>query len=407
MKILIAGINYRPELTGIGKYTGEMCEWLASRGHEVRVVTAPPYYPAWKIGVGYHSFRYRTEHIGSAKVYRCPLWVPKKVTGYTRIMHLASFALGSIPVFIALRNWHPSVVINVAPAISSAPMALLFARLSGAGSWLHLHDFEVDLAKTLGIIKIPAMQTLARKIEQGIISRFDVVSTISDRMVEKLREKEGRKTNIVFLPNWVNTKNIYPDHKPNPFRSELSISNEKVLALYSGNMGKKQGLDTIIRCARNLAETPRIQFLLCGDGIEQPRIKALAENLPNVVMIPLQPVEKLNDLLNAADIHLLPQGKNTDGLAMPSKLGGMLASGKPVIAAAEDDSDISDIVQNCGILVPPGNSKSLTEAIVSLSQGKAKRSKLGAEARKTALKLFDKEKILTTMETFLYSFLAN
>ena len=77
MKILVYGINYSPELTGIGKYTGEMVEWMARQGHEVRVITAPPYYPEWQVGVNYSSWRYRREE-GEATVWRCPLYVPKQ-----------------------------------------------------------------------------------------------------------------------------------------------------------------------------------------------------------------------------------------------------------------------------------------------------------------------------------------
>jgi len=407
MKIIIVGINYRPELTGIGIYTSEMSEWLAARGHEVRVITAPPYYPSWKIGAGYRSYRYHTENINNVVVYRCPLWVPHKITGYSRIFHLMSFAISCIPVFFALRNWCPGVVINIAPAIFSAPLAHLFARFSGAGSWLHIHDFELDMAMSLGIIKIQTLRKFAIKVEKSIIKRFEKVSTISCRMITKLKEKNVAESKIVCLPNWVNTNKIYPTHEPNQLRSKLAISGDKLIALYSGSMGKKQGLDTIIQCARNLTKNQKIQFLLCGEGMERPRIEALAKNLPNITMVPLQPTEKVNELLNAADIHLLPQGQGADGLAMPSKLGGMLASGKPVIATVRPDSEIADVIKACGIIVPPGNSAALTEAIVALSLDDEKRSAYGDQARATAVKLFDKERIMSAMETSLYSFLAN
>jgi glycosyltransferase involved in cell wall biosynthesis len=94
MKILVYGINYSPELTGIGKYTGEMVEWMASQGHDVRVITAPPYYPEWKVGERYSSWRYRREE-GAATVWRCPLYVPKQPSTLKRLIHLGSFALSS------------------------------------------------------------------------------------------------------------------------------------------------------------------------------------------------------------------------------------------------------------------------------------------------------------------------
>jgi colanic acid biosynthesis glycosyl transferase WcaI len=99
VKILLISTNYSPELTGVGKYSGEMISWLAEQGHEVRVVCAPPYYPQWKVGKGYSSWRFQIENSLNKKVYRCPLWVPAKPSGLKRIIHLASFAFQVYPLF--------------------------------------------------------------------------------------------------------------------------------------------------------------------------------------------------------------------------------------------------------------------------------------------------------------------
>ena len=112
MRILIYGINFSPELTGIGKYTGEMAAWLAARGHEVRVVTAPPYYPDWQVWAGFSAWQYQLadETGGRLRVVRCPLWVPARPSGLTRLLHLASFALSSLPVLLWQWRWRPEVV---------------------------------------------------------------------------------------------------------------------------------------------------------------------------------------------------------------------------------------------------------------------------------------------------------
>ena len=125
MRLLIYGLNHAPEPTGIGKFTGEMAAWLAARGHEVRVVTAPPYYPAWQIGAGYSGWLWRRETIEGARVYRCPLYVPAKPRGLTRILHLASFALSSFPVAL----WH---AVRVANWRSSAASCVSRLQLSGS-----------------------------------------------------------------------------------------------------------------------------------------------------------------------------------------------------------------------------------------------------------------------------------
>ena len=166
MRILICGINFKPELTGIGKYTGELVEYLAEAGHEIRVVTAPPYYPQWKVLSGYSGWRYQLERNAGIRIYRCPLWVPKNPKGLSRIIHLTSFAISStVPLLLQLA-WKPQIVISIAPAILSAPFALLVAKLSGAKSYLHIQDFELDAASSLGLIPISESSNLfLNKIE--------------------------------------------------------------------------------------------------------------------------------------------------------------------------------------------------------------------------------------------------
>src|ERR1700689_2726091 len=116
MKILIVGLNFFPELTGVGKYTGETAEWLARQGHCVTIITAPPYYPAWRIGFDYRAWAWRKEHWKGCTVIRCPLYVPRKVTVIRRLLHLMSFAVSCVPAaFAVILSEKPDVVIAVAP----------------------------------------------------------------------------------------------------------------------------------------------------------------------------------------------------------------------------------------------------------------------------------------------------
>src|ERR1700751_4147370 len=114
MRILIHGLNFCPEVTGTGRSTGEMASYLASQGHQVRVVTAPPYYPEWRVRPGYSAWKYSTNLNGYARenlgVIRCPLWVPKTQSGLRRLLHLASFAMSSWPALLGHVLWHPDVV---------------------------------------------------------------------------------------------------------------------------------------------------------------------------------------------------------------------------------------------------------------------------------------------------------
>ena len=101
LRILIYSTNYAPEVTSTGKYIGEMGEWLAKRDHQVRVVTTPPYYPAWQVAEGYSNWAYRREQVAGTDVWRCPLWVPSRPSGTKRLFHLTSFAASSLPVMLA------------------------------------------------------------------------------------------------------------------------------------------------------------------------------------------------------------------------------------------------------------------------------------------------------------------
>ena len=137
-KLLLVASNFAPELTGIGKYLGDMAAWLSQAGFEIRVVTAPPYYPAWRVPAGYSSRHYMTQYLGGIRVIRCPLLVPRRPRGLTRLLHMLSFAASTFPVVIwQALSWRPNLVFVVEPPLGCAPAAWIGARLSGARAWLH------------------------------------------------------------------------------------------------------------------------------------------------------------------------------------------------------------------------------------------------------------------------------
>lgn len=393
MRILICSTNYFPELPGIGKYNGEMAEWLAAHGHKVRVVTAPPYYPEWRVAQGYSAWRYRRESLSGVDVWRCPLWVPKKLSGLNRILHLASFALTCLPAMLRQVFWRPDVVFVLEPPLFCAPGAWITARLSGAKAWLHVQDFEVDAAFDLGLLPSGKIRKIVLFIESFIMRRFDRVSTIAPKMAERLELKGVSPDNVVMFPNWVNTKAICP-LLTNPMRQELGIPDDVVVCLYSGSMGEKQGLEILIEAARLLADESLICFVFCGGGGARERLFESGKNLRNIRWLSLQPIEKLNELLNLADIHLMPQRADAADLMMPSKLTGMLASGRPVIATARVGTGIAEVVSQCGRIVTPGDANGLIGAILELASNDDLRAVLGGRARQYAVEHFDCDAVL-------------
>jgi colanic acid biosynthesis glycosyl transferase WcaI len=401
LRLLFLGLNYTPELTGIGKYSGEMMEWLAARGHEVRVVTTPPYYPAWRVGDGYSQWQYRKEiSAAGAEIYRCPLWVPAKPNGPKRVAHLSSFALSSLPIMLAQVGWRPDLVITVEPAFTCAPVALMAARLSAVPAWLHIQDFEIDAAFDLGLLSAGGwLHDLARRGERAIRRGFSHFSTVSYAMMTRLQQKEIEASRMTFFPNWVDLDAIHPQAGPNAYREQLGIAPGQVVLLYSGNMGMKQGLEILPELATSLRENKKLHFVFCGDGAYRFQLKDAVAALDNVSFLPLQPLERLNELLNLADIHLLPQRAGAADLVMPSKLTGMLASGRPVIATALSGTQVARAVEGHGIAVAPADVEALRQAVELLAENAALRERMGESGRMFAVRELARDSVLERFES--------
>ena len=413
LRILIYGLNFTPELTGIGKYTGEMAEWLAARGHEVHVVTAPPYYPAWRVHADYKGRYFRAKEVAPGlTVYRTPLYVPQNPSGKRRLLHLFSFMLASLPTMLGQIFWQPEVVWTVEPTFFGAPVALLAGCATGARTWLHVQDYEVDAAFDLGLLPAEgAVHTLALALERVFTQAFDRVSSISPKMVLRAEEKGVSADRVTLFPNWVDVESLQPEVEgsPNTIREEFGLTGKTVL-LYSGNMGNKQGLEALAPLAAAFEGDEAVHFLFCGDGAFRRRLEGLVRGRRNVTLLPLQPSERLGSLLNAADIHLLPQRGGAADLVMPSKLTGMLSSGRPVLATADMGTMLATVIAGdgahgaSGMCVSPGDDAALYAAARVLVDSPPLRRRLGSNARAYAVRWLGREEVLLRFEQELLYF---
>ncbi|MCT0200805.1 WcaI family glycosyltransferase [Synechococcus sp. CS-1325] len=412
MRLLILGLNYAPEPVGIGRYTGELASWLAARGHQLQVITAPPYYPQWQLQPPFRN-RYAVEHTGefgqgSLLIRRCPLWVPHLPSTIKRLVHLASFAFSSaFPLLGQLRH-PPDKLLVIAPAFCCTVPALLFtalARLRGrpVPAVLHIQDFELDAAFELGFLAGGPVRTCAEAIERVFLQGFTAVSTISPAMCARLALKGVASRRIWLFPNWVDCAAIEPLASPAQlaWRQELAIPADAVVALYSGSMNCKQGLEVLADTALQLADHPRLHWIFCGEGPTRAAFEAACGSLPRVRFLPLQPAECFSALLQLADIHLLPQQAGAADVVMPSKLLAMLASGRPVLATAERQTGLAAVITGaspCGMVTPPGDANSLAVAARELADNPALRSLMGGAARQRALRDWDRDAVLSKFE---------
>jgi colanic acid biosynthesis glycosyl transferase WcaI len=166
-------------------------------------------------------------------------------------------------------------------------------------------------------------------------------------------------------------------------------------------MGKKQGLDLLADVARAFSNRINLRFVFCGEGSYRHTFSDRVKDLPNVSLLPFQPSERLNDLLNLADIHLLPQRADAAELVMPSKLTGMLASGRAIVATAHTGTQLSAVLEGRGIVTPPGDVNAFISAVVRLAEDRGLRQRMGEEAREYAIRHLERDEILERFERSL------
>ncbi|MDE8650470.1 WcaI family glycosyltransferase [Novosphingobium album (ex Liu et al. 2023)] len=400
MRIAVLTINYAPEPIGIGPYSAQMAQSLAARGHEVTVIAAKPYYPGWRVDREWRG-GWRVSREGGVRVVRCPLYVPASPSGLKRLVHHVSFLLTS--GLAALRErmrGRFDAVVAVAPSLMAAPVAVLAARSCRARSWVHVQDFELEAALATDLLgKGSLLARTGAAVERSIFRRFDHASSISPQMCARLVDKAVPADRVSELRNWSDPP-APPLASAPDYRRDWGLG-DRIVALYSGNIANKQGIDIIVDAARLLRERADIAFVVCGEGPNREQLVRSAEGLGNIEFHDLQPREHLAAMLACADLHLLPQRPEAADLVLPSKLCNMLASGRPVIATAAAGTGIAEEIAGCGIATEPGDAAALAAAIAALADDPARREAMGREAVLRARERWSADAILSRFEADL------
>ena len=370
-RILLLAGNFLPEPTGIGKYNGEMIDWLSQEGYECGVITSYPYYPFWETQIPYKKksswFTKEKSLTNDTKltVYRCPHYIPKKPSGLKRVLSDLSFFISAFfQLFILLFKKKYDYVIAVVPPFQLGLLGVLYRSVKGAKFIYHVQDLQIEAAKELNMISSKLMIKLMFAIEKLILAKADHISSISDGMIRKIIAKCNKP--VISFPNWVDTITFHPISRKSQLKQQFNFSPADKIILYSGAIGEKQGLESILYAARQLND-PQVKFVICGSGPYKEKLHDLMKKLEvqNVVFLPLQPKEKLNEFLNMADLHLVLQKRNANDLVMPSKLSTILSVGGLALVTAPKESSLYEIVSRheMGILVEPENSTALIESI--------------------------------------------
>lgn len=374
-RILFIGGNFSPEQTGIGKYSGEMLDWLSKDGFDCSIITTYPYYPQWKVQAPYtkNRFWYKKETVEPCEkeampisIVRCPHYVPNNPTGFKRVISDFTFFLTSSFVVIGmLFKKKFDFVFTVAPPFHLGLLAILYKRIRGAKCLYHIQDLQIEVAQNLHILKSKFFFNILLRMEKYILKSSDFVSTISEGMVKKVKIK--CKKDILLLPNWVDVKKFFPIENRKDLKLLFNLCPAERVILYSGAIGEKQGLEAILHSAKHFERSSGIKFVICGSGPYKEKLLELNKSmaLTNVVFMPLQPFTKLNALLNVADIHLVLQKNGASDLTMPSKLSTIFSVGGVSIVTASAGSCLHDVINtsNSGITIEPENQSALNNAI--------------------------------------------
>lgn len=379
LSILLIGINFAPEATGIAPYSAGLAGELVRRGNRVRVLTAHPHYPQWAFdGVPPRRTRGATPRL---VVERFRHRLPLKPGGLSRAVSEISFGVVSSRV----RLGRPDVVLLVSPALLSSAISFVRSRI---GRRRPVVVWVQDLY-SLGLRELSEkpsrLARLVSALEAWLLRHADAVVVIHERFKDHVvRELRVPSKSVTVVRNWSHLDEPEPVDR-SAARGVLGWADDDYVVLHAGNMGLKQGLENVVEAAR-LADrrSSRVRFVLVGDGNQRERLEAAAAEVPSLQMLGSLPEAQFQRALAAADVLLVNEKPGVAGMAVPSKLTTYFTTGLPVVAATDPGSvtESEVLLSGGGVVVPAGDPSALLAAVESLAADSSGAAALGREGRK-------------------------
>jgi colanic acid biosynthesis glycosyl transferase WcaI len=375
VKLCFFNRSYWPDQAATGQLLTELAEDLVARyGSEVTVVAGRALHAAraetaWRIRPVTRE-RHNGVEIHRANGTRLP---PRRFAGRAA-NYLSYFSAAVVASFGVGR---PDVVVSL-----TDPPILGLAALWTARRVL-VEDFQNS-----------AVNASLDRINRYLLRHADAVIALGDRMRRRLVEEKGANPSRVHvIHNWADCEAIVSGPKDSPFAREHGLA-DRFVVMHSGNVGLSQNLEVLIEAADRLRSKERLTIAIVGDGSKRPLLERMTSErgLQNVRFFPYQPKALLHDSFSAADVFVVSLKSGLEGFIVPSKVYGILAAGRPYIAATDQSAEPAMIARQsgCGLVAAPGDPDALAGAIVAMYDNPAATREMGARGRQVALQ-FDRK----------------
>jgi colanic acid biosynthesis glycosyl transferase WcaI len=389
VEVLILSLVFPPDSVSTGEIMGDLARELRDRGHRVTVLTTVPHYnPDPSAGARqplrpfWGRLLQRSDYHGITVYHvQMPAKSPSvagRILGWIGF-HVVSTVAGVVTVP------KPDVILAPSPPLSIGVSAWIIALVRRARFIYNVQEIYPDIAVNLGALKNATAIRALEALERFVYRKAALVTVIAERMRGRLIAKGVPPGKVQVVPNFVDLDRLTPVARDNPFSRQHDLT-EAFSVTYAGNMGPAQGLDTVIDAARLLsAADGSIRFLLIGEGTLRPALTTAAASLPagNVTVLPYQPNELMPQIYSASDVSLVPQAAATGSDAIPSKVYRIMATGRPLIAVTDPQSDLAALVRDagCGVVVPPGDGAALADVVRRAAADRATWDAMGRRGR--------------------------
>ncbi|MFT7601912.1 MAG: colanic acid biosynthesis glycosyl transferase WcaI [Acidimicrobiales bacterium] len=362
MKLLLLCPHFEPDLhAATGEVMTNLVLALAERGHRVDVVTSLPWYHQHKVEPEWSGRPWRRETTPFGTITRVWPFPTAKTNIPARAVGFGGFT--SLVTAAALTLGRPDIVLGMSPPIFLGDAASVLARRWRVPFIFNVQDIFPDVAVELGALSNPRAIGLAEKHERSVYRRAGAVTVLSEDQAGNVRAKTDPKK-VRIIHNFVDLDRIKTVDRQTAYRHRHGLG-AKTVVMYSGNVGLSQSFDLVRAAALAWADRPDVHFVINGEGAARRAVDEWAADLPNVLVTDFAPRDQVNDVLGAADLHLILLKAGLSKSSTPSKLYGVLAAGRALLASIDTGSEVDMVIARAeaGCSVPPNDEAAFLVAL--------------------------------------------